>query len=110
MLLDEGQLAKEVAGRQLAELLAILLDPRTAGQEDVQRRAGRPLPNDRLVGRVRAALADLRQAMAHLRFEARQERYRCELLLELDRHPLPPCVSGERGAYPTPPHRGFCPA
>ena len=109
MLLDERQLAEEVAGGQLAERLAILLDARAAGQEDVERGPGRSLTHDRLVSRIRAAFADLGQAVSHLRFEARQERYRCKLLLELDRHPRSSVRLRWRGAYPTPPHRGFCP-
>src|SRR5687767_10747829 len=40
MLLDEGELAEEVAGRELADRLAFALDARSAFEDDIEGRTG----------------------------------------------------------------------
>ena len=70
--------------------LAAALDAAVAAQDDVERRAGRALADDLLVRRVGAALPGLGEAVPNAAIEPREQRHRCELLLELHRRD-PPC-------------------
>ncbi len=88
VLLDQRELAEEVARLHLAERLAAAHDATGPAQDDVERRAGRALADDLLVRRIGAAFPGLGETVSNAGIEPREQWHRCELLLELHRRVL----------------------